>query len=101
MQIRNRTPNSQVELEVTISEEKLDDDEVVDVLEFNDCEAELICGELCVLVDDADEDEETGPGLADVVLMAVVSEVPVAAGVELAKTVWIVKVLPLESTSIC
>jgi hypothetical protein len=64
------------------------DDEDVDVLvEFNDCEAELICDDPCAFVDDAEEEEEeTGPGLADVVT-TVVSEVAVAAPVEPANIV--------------
>lgn len=84
-----------VELEVAINEEKLDDTEGVDVkdvdvLELNDCEAELICEEPCAFVDIADEEDvDTGTGLADVVEIIVVSDVaaPVAAGVESAKTV--------------
>lgn len=96
-------------LELAIKEEKLVDDERVDVedvdvLEFKDCDAELICADPPAFVDDADEDEgETVPGLADVVVRVSVTEVaaPVAPCVESARTVCILKVLPLVSTSIC
>lgn len=86
-----------VELELAISEEKSVDVERVDVdaidvlvlVEFNDCEAELICDELDATVDIADDEGvDTGIGLAVVVDAVMVSALPVAAtAVESAKTV--------------
>lgn len=79
------------------------DDEVVVRLESKDCDVEESGSEAPTTVDDADEAVDVVPGLAASVVVVAEEASVIAAGtsVESAGTVWIEKVLPLESTSIC